>query len=164
MALSLSYGPFSSVSSFSASTLLSRLGISFMSSSAISWSSPSSAMSAITSASSSRPLSLLYFSSLAEMVFMRWLALLAASTSSQKSGAPIFFSSSSFSAANPATSKGLTCLCKCFLHCCKLLPAFVQLDHCYSHPFDFSLIIPSVDKDTQGFRSQTARHNRVVLI
>ena len=25
-------------------------------------------------------------------------------------------------------------------------------------------IIPSVDKDTQGFRSQTARHNCVVLI
>ena len=24
--------------------------------------------------------------------------------------------------------------------------------------------IPSVDKDTQGFRSQTARHNCVVLI
>ena len=27
-----------------------------------------------------------------------------------------------------------------------------------------SNIIPSVDKDTQGFRSQTARHNCVVLI
>ena len=26
------------------------------------------------------------------------------------------------------------------------------------------LSVPSVDKDTQGFRSQTARHNRVVLI
>ena len=28
----------------------------------------------------------------------------------------------------------------------------------------YLLLIPSVDKDTQGFRSQTARHNCVVLI
>ena len=30
--------------------------------------------------------------------------------------------------------------------------------------FVFGAKIPSVDKDTQGFRSQTARHNCVVLI
>ena len=33
-----------------------------------------------------------------------------------------------------------------------------------THRHIIPLIIPSVDKDTQGFRSQTARHNCVVLI
>ena len=43
--------------------------------------------------------------------------------------------------------------------------AYMYLTKPYFTPqMSYAIIIPSADKDTQGFRSQTARHNCVVLI